>query len=72
MKYVAFLHFARIEKKIVKTYGIAVIENKKCIRIIKDISMDRNAVKRFVKDLNDSQIELVHLDDVIEDFLCIM
>ena len=72
MKYYAFLHFAKIENRIVKTYGIAVVENKKIIRKIKDVSTDRKAIMRFVKNLNTSQIELVHLDDVIEDFLCTM
>ncbi|MBQ8766982.1 MAG: hypothetical protein IJZ16_09270 [Clostridia bacterium] len=70
MKYVMFPHCVRIENKIIKTYGIAVFQNKSLIRFIKDVSTDRKAVKQLVKDMNEYQIELVHIDDVLEDFIC--
>lgn len=70
MKYHLFSHLTKIENRIFKTYGIVAIENLFCKKVIKDISMDRKAIKHLVKDLNDYQVELVHLDDIVEDFIC--
>lgn len=70
MRYVMFPHLTRIEEKTVKTYGVMCFNKFLCGKIVKDISTDRKSVRQFVRDLNDYQIELVHLDDVLEDFLC--
>ncbi len=70
MKYVMFPHLTKIEEKTVKTYGIVGFEKLFYGKIVKDITNDRNAIKHLVKDLNNYQVELIHLDDVIEDFLC--
>lgn len=69
MKYIMFPHITKIEEKIVKTYGIVCFEKLFYRKIVKDVSTDRKATKRLVKDLNDYQVELIHLNDVIEDFL---
>ncbi len=69
MKYFMFPHLTKIEEKIVKSYGIVGFEKLFYGKIVKDITNDRNAIKHLVKDLNEYQLELVHLDDVIEDFL---
>lgn len=64
-----FPHLIRIEEKTVKTYGIVGFEKLFHGKIVKDITNDRNAIKHLVKDLNEYQVELVHLDDILEDFL---
>lgn len=69
MKYIMFPHCVKIENKIIKTYGITVFQSKSLIKVIKDVSTERKAVKQLVKDMNKYQIELVHIDDVLEDFI---
>ena len=69
VKYYKFTHPVLIERKIYKTYGLIVIFNHKPVRIIFDISTDRKAMIKFVKDLNESDIDSNQLDDVIEDFI---
>lgn len=68
MKYIALPHFTRIEKKIVKTYGIVVF--RKCIpvKFVKDVYLDGDSVRTLVERLNEFEVELVHLYDIIEDF----
>lgn len=65
--YLKFSHYIKIEKMRVKTYGIAVISAKGLV-IRRDMSTDGKAVKELVKRMNEDKIELVHLDDIIEDF----
>lgn len=69
MRYVAMPHFTMIEKKIVKTYGIIAFKNNIPVKVVKDVSLDVKAVQDLVKKLNENEVELVHLYDVIEDFL---
>ncbi len=69
MKYFSFPHLTKIEEKRVKAYGIVVFDNAFYVKFVKDVTTDYNAIKHLVKDLNDYKIELVHLDDVIEDFI---
>ena len=69
MRYFAFPHYVRIEKRVVKTYGIIAYEKHSRLRIVKDIGVDREAIKHLTDDLNKYQVELIHLDYVIEDFL---
>ena len=52
-----------------KTYGISVFEDGKLTRIIKDISLDRDAVERLICAFNDEKIEAVHLSQAIDEFL---
>ncbi len=69
MKYVAFSHLTKIENKIVKTTGIIAFKKFIPVKIVKDVSLDGEAVRDLVEKLNMYQVELVHLFDVIEDFL---
>ena len=70
MKYIMLQHYIIIEDKRIKTYAIAAI--KKCIvvKIVKDVSTDKKAVKNLVKSLNTGKVELIHLENIIEDFYC--
>ncbi len=69
MKYIMFPHCIKIENRIIKTYGIIAAENLFHKKVIKDISTDKKAIKHLVKDLNEYQVELVHLNDIVEDFI---
>ena len=69
MKYVIFPHYTKIEGELIKTYGIIYFGRDKLIKIVKDVSVSRSEVKKLVKDLNEYKVELVHLYDIIEDFL---
>ena len=67
MKYRMFSHFIVVEKRIYVSYGI--IEKDSFAKLVlKDVSMDRNAVEQLVKDLNTQQIRLNKLDAVLNNF----
>ena len=68
MKYRMFPHFIVVEKKLYKSYGLVATEKNCATLILKDVSMDRNAVERLVKDLNTQQIKLNNLDAVLNNF----
>ena len=68
MNYVVFPHYVKIENKKIKTYGIMVTNQFVPIKFFKDISTDYRAIRKLVKRLNDGKVELVHVDDIIEDF----
>ena len=71
MKYIMLPHYIKIDNKCIKTYAIAAI--KKCIivKIVKDVSTDKRAVRNIVKRLNAGKVELIHLENIIEDFYCV-
>lgn len=68
MNYIVVPHHVKIENKKVKTYGIIVINKIIPIKVFKDISTDYKAIQNLVKRLNDGRVELVHVDNIIEDF----
>lgn len=71
MKYIMLPHYIKIDNKCIKTYAIAAI--KKCIivKIAKDVSTDKRAVSELIKRLNTRNVELIHLENIIEDFYCV-
>lgn len=62
-------HFTKVDNKIVKTCAIVVFQKHILVKVVKDVSLDVKAVQDLVKRLNENEVELVHLYDVIEDFL---
>lgn len=68
MKYIVFPHHVKVENKKIKTYGIIAINKIIPIKVIKDVSTDYEAIRKLVKRLNEAKVELVHVDDIIEDF----
>lgn len=68
MKYRMFPHFIVVEKRAYKSYGIVATEKNCATLILKDVSMNRNAVEQLVKDLNTQQIRLNKLDAVLNNF----
>jgi hypothetical protein len=54
----------------VKTYGIAVQFEREEERLVyADVSTDASKVQRLVELMNELQLDPIHLEDVIEDFL---
>ena len=51
-------------------YGIQVYENSSQIQTIDDISDDKIAVEKLIKDFNDYELDIAHLEQAVEDFLC--
>lgn len=70
MKYLMFPHLTKIEEKIVKVYGIMAFQGINCEIIVKSITTHRKTIKHLVKSLNESKVELVHLNDILEDLQC--
>ncbi|MBE6804102.1 MAG: hypothetical protein E7528_04305 [Ruminococcaceae bacterium] len=68
MKYRMFPHFIVVEKRLYKSYGLVATEKNYATLILKDVSMDRNAVEHLAKDLNTQQIRLNCLDAVLTNF----
>ncbi len=56
-----------------RSFGIAaVVDDEDCMNILEsyiDLSSNRTAVDELVKLCNELELELVHLPDVISDFL---
>ena len=51
-------------------YGIKVCKNSSHIKTIEDISDDKNAVEKLIRDFNDYELDIAHLEQAVEDFLC--
>ena len=68
MKYRMFPHLIVVENRVYKSYGLVATEKNCATLILKDVSMDRNAVEQLVKDLNIQQIRLNCLDAVLTNF----
>ena len=68
MKYFVFPHCVKIENNSGVTYGIVAMNGVVPAKIVKDVSTEYKTVRKLVKKLNLGHIELVHLDDIIEDF----
>lgn len=52
-----------------ETYGIIALKNKVNIRIIDDISLDKDKVEALVNKFNKEHLEIEHLSQMIEEFL---
>ena len=50
-------------------YGIALYENGIRTRLIGDLCGDRELLSRFVCLLNEEELDPIHLDQAVEDFL---
>lgn len=68
MKYILFSHKTEIDGKIINTYGIKTVADKGTEKTLYDVSTDYNAINSLVKRLNEGQVELTHLECILEDF----
>ena len=51
------------------TYGIAAFLDGKLVRIIDDVSCDREKVKALTDSFNQHHLEIEHLSQAVEEFL---
>ena len=51
------------------SFGIDILKDGKPIRVIKDVSPNKKRLCSLVNLLNKLQPSLIHIDDIIEDFL---
>ncbi len=53
-----------------RSYGVEISdENYNIIRIIDDVSVDKEAISSLVSLCNQLKLDVIHIDDVIDDFL---
>lgn len=70
MHYKIFAQDIEIEGRIFRSFGIrALSADNGIITQIPDVSADFAALNRLVRMMNIEKCELVHLKDIIEDFL---
>lgn len=68
MTYRIFAHTVDIQENTVNTYGISVISDGKEQKKMFDVATDLMALKKLVARLNSEEVELVHLNDILDDF----
>lgn len=68
MKYILFAHKTDINGTKINTYGIKIEAEKCTVKTLYDVSTDFNAIYSLVKRLNEGQVELTHLECILEDF----
>lgn len=51
------------------SYEMSASKDGKIIRSIPDISVNRNALEELVRKCNESNLAIVHMQDVVEDWL---
>ena len=51
------------------SYGIKVTRGRKCLRIIRDITDDKERLSHFIDEINELSLDPVHLDQILEEFL---
>ncbi len=56
-----------------KTYGIVAVDSitKLTLRTIPDISVDKAEIEKLIAQCNNLQLDIIHLNDIIYDFLCV-
>ena len=68
MYYRIFKHKITIEETQVETYGINIYEYNVIVKKLYDVSTDYEALTRLVDSLNKNDIDIVHIDSILEDF----
>lgn len=52
------------------SYGILAVGEDHRIRVIRDITDDKERLLGFIDELNELSLDPIHLDEAVEDFLC--
>lgn len=69
LKCFVICHLTFIEHRLFVTYGLLVIKPFGFIRFFKDISMECQKVKNLRRQLNGSDVDLIHLEDIVLDYI---
>ncbi len=52
------------------TYGIDVFDdNNTLVKSVPDISFNKEEISGLIKDCNDLEVDVCHIDNIIEDFI---
>ncbi|MBQ8764507.1 MAG: hypothetical protein IJZ12_01110 [Clostridia bacterium] len=51
------------------SFGIDILKDGKPLRVIKDVSPNEKELRKLVSLLNKLQPSLIHIDDIIDDFI---
>ncbi|MBQ3418379.1 MAG: hypothetical protein IJH32_11200 [Ruminococcus sp.] len=51
------------------SYGVKVVRDRRCLRVIRDITDDKERLSCLINDMNELSLDPIHLDEVIEEFL---
>lgn len=62
-------HLVIIEYRPFITYGLLVIKPREFMRFFGDVSLEREKVKNLRKQLDGSDVELIHLRDIVLDYV---
>lgn len=68
MEYALISHKAKIDGICMTAYGMAIYKCGILFRMIEDLSTNRKATQEFIDLLNKEKPEMVHIDDIVEDF----
>lgn len=68
MYYRIFKHKITIENVDVESFGVEVYEETKLVSKLFDVSTDYNALLKLINSLNENEIDIIHLDAILEDF----
>lgn len=68
MEYNVISHSTEVDDISTTLYGISILHNDLLIYLFEDISTDYVAIQNFVIMLNEEKPELIHINDIIEDF----
>lgn len=70
IKYQLICGFTTENDRLNHSYGIKIVRGRRCIRVIRDISDDKERICRLIRELNELSPDPIHIDEIIEDFLC--
>lgn len=68
MEYALISHKSKINGISLTEYGMAIYKCGILFRIIEDISTNRLATEQLIDILNSEKPDLIHIDDIVEDF----
>ena len=63
-----YKHFIIIDNKKVATYGIGILENNNILKKFDDVSLKYESVHSLACKLNNSDLNPIHFDDILQDF----
>ena len=62
-------HLVVIEHRLFVTYGLLVVQPHGFVRFFGDVSLEQEKVKNLRKQLDGSDVELIHLRDIVLDYI---